>query len=277
MGRDQAGADLEPDRGGRGDGRRLAGREGARAGEGHVAAEDVQQDGQPAAGHRAGERELVERRPEPPDAGLAVEEAPGPETSGGRPREEERREEGEPCQGEKEVERPDRDLPGQPRQRADAPDEARPHTVGPLSEGAGDLEATRHGPVIVARLTGGLAVARLAGSMTLSKTAHGPVEVLSFPDSLSAVTAADVRQELKELIQSGRSRLVMDMAKVRFVDSSGLSVFVVALKAARAQGGDVVLLKLTPEVRSIIELTRLHRVFEIFDDLDAAIAKLKRV
>ncbi len=113
--------------------------------------------------------------------------------------------------------------------------------------------------------------------MTLSKTAHGPVEVLSFPDSLSAVTAADVRQELKELIQSGRSRLVMDMAKVRFVDSSGLSVFVVALKAARAQGGDVVLLKLTPEVRSIIELTRLHRVFEIFDDLDAAIAKLKRV
>ena len=45
----------------------------------------------------------------------------------------------------------------------------------------------------------------------------------------------------------------------------------------RAQGGDVVLLKLTPEVRSIIELTRLHRVFEIFDDLDAAIAKLKRV
>jgi anti-sigma B factor antagonist len=112
--------------------------------------------------------------------------------------------------------------------------------------------------------------------MPLSRTSHGPVDVLSFSDTLNAATTAALRQQLKELIESGRSRLVMDMARVRFVDSSGLSVFVVALKAARAAGGDVVLLKLTPEVRSIVELTRLHRVFEIFDDADAAIAKLSK-
>ena len=110
--------------------------------------------------------------------------------------------------------------------------------------------------------------------MALPRTSHGPVDVLSFAGSLHAATTASLRQELKDLIQSGRSRLVMNMAGVRFVDSSGLSVLVVALKAARAAGGDVVLLKLTPEVRSIVELTRLHRVFEIFDDADAAIAKL---
>jgi anti-sigma B factor antagonist len=111
-------------------------------------------------------------------------------------------------------------------------------------------------------------------TMPLPRTSHGPVDVLSFSDNLNAVTAPALRLELKDLIQTGRSRLVMDMSGVRFVDSSGLSVFVVALKAARAAGGDVVLLKLTPEVRSIVELTRLHRVFEIFDDVDAAIAKL---
>ena len=110
--------------------------------------------------------------------------------------------------------------------------------------------------------------------MTLPRASHGSVDVLSFSDGLNAATTAAVRQELKDLIQSGRSRLVLDMSGVRFIDSSGLSVFIVALKAARAAGGDIVLLKLTPEVRSIFELTRLHRVFEIFDDADAAIAKL---
>ena len=112
--------------------------------------------------------------------------------------------------------------------------------------------------------------------MTISRSARGPVDVLSFPGTINAATTAAVRQELKELIQSGRSKLVMDLSGVRFVDSSGLSVFVVALKAAGAAGGDVVLLHLTPEVRSVVELTRLHRVFEIFDDVDAAIAKLSR-
>jgi anti-sigma B factor antagonist len=110
--------------------------------------------------------------------------------------------------------------------------------------------------------------------MPLKKLSFGSVDVVAFAGSLNADTTASVRQEVKELIQSGRTKLVMDLSGVRFIDSSGLSVFVVALKAARAAGGDVVLLKLTPEVRSIVELTRLHRVFEIFDDQDAAIAKL---
>ncbi len=50
------------------------------------------------------------------------------------------------------------------------------------------------------------------------------------------------------------------MAGVSFVDSSGLSVLVTSLKAARAKGGDLVLASLTPPVRSIVELTRLHRI-----------------
>ena len=85
---------------------------------------------------------------------------------------------------------------------------------------------------------------------------------------------SDARQELKELIEAGRVRLVFDLSGVELVDSSGLSVLVTALKKARDAGGDVALVGLTDPVRSLIELTRLQSAFAMFDDVDAAAAAL---
>ena len=66
----------------------------------------------------------------------------------------------------------------------------------------------------------------------------------------------------------------MEMGRVEFVDSSGLSVLVSAVKAARSAGGDVVLSALTPQVQALVELTRLHHLFEIFADEASAISYL---
>lgn len=100
----------------------------------------------------------------------------------------------------------------------------------------------------------------------------GNVEVVALSGRLDASAAPQVRQLLRGLVDQGRSRLVVDFADVGFVDSSGLSVLVTALKAARAAGGDVVVLNPTDNVRSLLELTRLHRVFLVFNDEASAVS-----
>lgn len=96
------------------------------------------------------------------------------------------------------------------------------------------------------------------------------VQMVSLSGELTAAVAPEVRKELRALLEKGHVRLLLDMSGVSFIDSSGLSALVVTFKAARGAGGDVVLLRPQPTVRSLIELTRLHHVFQIFDDRDVA-------
>ena len=110
--------------------------------------------------------------------------------------------------------------------------------------------------------------------MTLARCSEGEVEVVTLVGDLNAAIAGTTHEEIQGVIDSGRARLVLDLAQVRFVDSSGLSVLVAALKAARAAGGDVALAGLRPEVRSVIQLTRLDRVLDLYNDSGSAIAAM---
>ncbi len=109
----------------------------------------------------------------------------------------------------------------------------------------------------------------------LSRRSVGSVEIVAFTGVLDAAATPAARREIKDVLDSGQVRLVVDLSDVRFIDSSGLSILVTALKAARAAGGDVVLLKPPPVVRTLLELTRLHRVLEIFEDEPAAVARVE--
>ena len=110
--------------------------------------------------------------------------------------------------------------------------------------------------------------------MNITKHSHGTVELIQLPKRLVMANAAETREYLKQLVARGRNHLVLDLQQVEFIDSSGLSVLVSALKAAQAEDGEVVLLHPSNGVRSLIELTRLHQVFEIFEDQDAAIRRV---
>lgn len=96
------------------------------------------------------------------------------------------------------------------------------------------------------------------------------LEILSLRGRLDATSAPELREEFREFISGGHTRLVLDFSGVSFVDSSGLAVIITLLKSATASGGDVVLAALTPPVRSLLELTRLNKVFRIYDQVDAA-------
>jgi len=90
------------------------------------------------------------------------------------------------------------------------------------------------------------------------------VDIIKCKGRLDVNSAVDFKNRMKEIIDSGRSKITIDLGRVTFIDSTGLGALVSCLRAANQKGGDVKLCCLKPEIRMVIELTRLHRVFEIF-------------
>ena len=109
---------------------------------------------------------------------------------------------------------------------------------------------------------------------TVTHRKIGQVDTVAIAGRLTAAEAPAVRQEILQVLERGDARLVLDLPEMTFCDSSGLSVLISALKAARGSGGNVSLAGLTPSVRALIELTRLQQVFEIFDDAEVAAARM---
>lgn len=100
------------------------------------------------------------------------------------------------------------------------------------------------------------------------------VDIVKLPEKLMMANAADARALIKEIIGKGSGKLIIDLADTEFMDSSGLAVLVSSLQAARKKDGDVCLLHMGSTVRALIELTRLHTVFQIFDNEEAALNAL---
>jgi anti-sigma B factor antagonist len=110
--------------------------------------------------------------------------------------------------------------------------------------------------------------------MLLTHLQSDSIDIVELSGRLIMADVPDVRKQLIGIIDAGQGKLILDLAGVGFMDSSGLSVLVSAYKAVRSKGGDMVLLSPTPTVQALIELTRLHQVFEIFSDRAAAMARL---
>lgn len=97
---------------------------------------------------------------------------------------------------------------------------------------------------------------------------HGAVTVVAVRGDLDVLTAPRLRDHLAQLIDSGARDLRVDLRPCEFVDSSGLSALVTAMKRARASGGDVSLVCPKGNIRRLIEIVALDQVFTLHDDLD---------
>jgi anti-sigma B factor antagonist len=80
------------------------------------------------------------------------------------------------------------------------------------------------------------------------------------------------RALLKELKEARVPRVVMNMSKVRYIDSSGVASLVEGLKASRDVGSRFILFGLSPSAREVLQLSRLLKIFEVYDDEAQALA-----
>jgi anti-anti-sigma factor len=77
-----------------------------------------------------------------------------------------------------------------------------------------------------------------------------------------------------ELVAAGSGKLILNLAGLTFIDSHGLATLVGVWKAVNRRDGRVVLSAIPQEIEALLELTRLHSVFQIYPSDDAAIVDL---
>lgn len=86
---------------------------------------------------------------------------------------------------------------------------------------------------------------------------------LSGITELSGANSAALRDEARAALRSELTTIDVDLSQTRFVDSSGLGALIALHKTMCARGGNVRIIDPTPSVQQVLEMTRLHRVFEI--------------
>jgi anti-sigma B factor antagonist len=96
--------------------------------------------------------------------------------------------------------------------------------------------------------------------------------VLAATGEIHVSTAPELSERLNRAIASGKTRLVLDFTGVEFIDSTGLSVLLNALRRLTRRHGALSLVCTNPTVLRLFEITRLDSTFDIVPTRDEALA-----
>jgi anti-sigma B factor antagonist len=100
----------------------------------------------------------------------------------------------------------------------------------------------------------------------------GDVAVVTVPvDELDASNTDEFKRDVASILEAN-AKVVLDLGRLRFIDSSGLGSFLSCLRKVSAEGGDLRLCRPSKQVRTAIELVRMHRMLEIFDSSEEAVS-----
>ncbi|HEY8297057.1 MAG TPA: STAS domain-containing protein [Candidatus Baltobacteraceae bacterium] len=99
---------------------------------------------------------------------------------------------------------------------------------------------------------------------------QGESYVVDLNGEIDVYTSPKVKDAIGDLIDKGHYNLVINLEKVRYIDSTGLGVLIGGLKRVREHGGTVNLVCTNPQIKKIFDITGLVKIFGIYDDEDAA-------
>src|SRR5579883_1752770 len=108
------------------------------------------------------------------------------------------------------------------------------------------------------RQVDGVTILDLSGRITLGE---GSVQLLD---------------AIRDLLGKGQKKILLNLADVNYIDSSGIGELVSAYTTVRNQGGELKLLNLTKKVHDLLQITKLYTVFDVKDDEATAIASFTR-
>ncbi len=84
-----------------------------------------------------------------------------------------------------------------------------------------------------------------------------------------------LRDAVRDLVSKGSKKILLNLAEVDYIDSSGLGELVAAYTAVKNSGGDLKLVNLTKKVSDLLVITKLATVFDVKDDEAAAVASFE--
>ncbi|HZW94203.1 MAG TPA: STAS domain-containing protein [Candidatus Eremiobacteraceae bacterium] len=102
-------------------------------------------------------------------------------------------------------------------------------------------------------------------SITTREVSH-----VTIVDITGRITLGDetgqLRDTIRQLLTEGKKKIILNLAQVDYIDSSGVGELVSSYTAVRNAGGDLKLLSLTKKVNDVLNVTKLYTVFDIKED-----------
>ena len=98
--------------------------------------------------------------------------------------------------------------------------------------------------------------------------------ILALEGEIDLYQSTSAKEKLSDLIDRKMERILVDLSRVNYIDSSGLALFIECLQRITAYDGKLGLFGLQPTVRHIFEIARLDQVLRLFPDENTARAEL---
>ncbi|OGW82928.1 MAG: hypothetical protein A3C47_06485 [Omnitrophica bacterium RIFCSPHIGHO2_02_FULL_51_18] len=98
------------------------------------------------------------------------------------------------------------------------------------------------------------------------------VTILQVTGEINISTSPDLRKVFEK---NAGKKLVVDLAKVNYIDSSGLATLVEMLKKMKSQGGSLGLAGMSEKVKSLFEITKLDKLFLVYNTQAEAVSRAK--
>ena len=98
--------------------------------------------------------------------------------------------------------------------------------------------------------------------------------IITLEGDMDFHSSPDVRHELTKLVDQKISKILIDLAQVGYIDSSGLATFVELFQKMKRYGGKLALYNLTDSVRSVFEIAKLDTIFKLVASKDEALSTL---
>ncbi len=98
--------------------------------------------------------------------------------------------------------------------------------------------------------------------------------VISVAGEIDLFTAPELKAALGDALESGRTKIVVDLSQTTFLDSTALGVLIGAVKRLRSRDGSLVIVNTDANIAKTFEITGLDQIFTILDTRDAAVQAL---
>jgi anti-sigma B factor antagonist len=107
--------------------------------------------------------------------------------------------------------------------------------------------------------------------MKIQSSAQGDIQILELSGELDYHSSPELREKLTELTSKQSPKILVNLAGVDYMDSSGIATFVEAFQKSKRYQGRLILAALTPTVRGVFEIAKLDSIFEIAPTVKEAI------
>lgn len=112
--------------------------------------------------------------------------------------------------------------------------------------------------------------------MKIETRSIGDVQIL---DCSGKITLGEgtisVRNAVRDIVQRGPKKIVLNLADINYIDSSGVGELVSTYTTVMNSGGQLKLLNLTKKIRELLTITKLLTVFDTYEDEKAALASFE--